>query len=486
MNVIRNNSAKKVFFDISSLIDYIRVLDRYSGIQRVVVEILSEISRIADLENLYVCWIDDSSKKYTTIKFSEISLEIFSSPSELRRVFFPHLVNRVDIQPLNRYKTKPAKYFYHRLRFDIMSLLGKDNFFKRWGLTAKEWRKMRRKPVANITVLSRLKGDDFFSIAEKGDNLLLLDSSWFPDQITAFKRAAQLGANIYTLIYDLIPIKAPQFTVDPLSRVFMDWLNQSTTYTTKYLSISDSARCDMIEFLDAHNIKKDIVVVPLTQSGLGSQVSENKINPKRSSLEWVNPEIYQAWEHSNNMGPEIIKIITTPYVLCVGTIELRKNMWRTAMAWKYLIDQGHVDLPQLVFAGRLGCHREQFEQLMDATKNIYGYVHVIDGPTDAQLHVLYQNCQHALMTSLYEGWGLPVGEALAYGKTAVVANNSSLPEVGGDLVEYCDAHSIRSIADAVLRLQDPARRSELENRIKTAKLRQWSDVARDMLAAIKT
>ncbi len=88
------------------------------------------------------------------------------------------------------------------------------------------------------------------------------------------------------------------------------------------------------------------------------------------------------------------------------------------------------------------------------------------------------------MASKYEGWGLPVGEALAYGKTAVVANNSALPEVGGQLVEYCDAESVDSIA-AIERVLDPGHRMALERKIAAADLRSWNDVAQDMLAALR-
>ena len=87
-----------------------------------------------------------------------------------------------------------------------------------------------------------------------------------------------------------------------------------------------------------------------------------------------------------------------------------------------------------------------------------------------------------MMPSIYEGWGLPVGEALSYGKTAIVADGSSLPEVGGDLVEYCDPGSVDSIAEAVRALvAAPERRLELERRISQAHLRRWRDVAEDLL-----
>lgn len=86
---------------------------------------------------------------------------------------------------------------------------------------------------------------------------------------------------------------------------------------------------------------------------------------------------------------------------------------------------------------------------------------------------------------MYEGWGLPIGESLSFGKTAVVADNSSMPEVGGDLVEYCDAHSINSIYDACHKLiSNPDHRRALEREISGASLRTWDDVTNDFLEAI--
>ena len=80
---------------------------------------------------------------------------------------------------------------------------------------------------------------------------------------------------------------------------------------------------------------------------------------------------------------------------------------------------------------------------------------------------------------------MPIGESLGFGKTAVVADNSAMPEVGGDLVEYCDAGSISSIAAACRRLiADPERRTALEAKIAATDLRGWDDVAADYIAAV--
>ena len=94
---------------------------------------------------------------------------------------------------------------------------------------------------------------------------------------------------------------------------------------------------------------------------------------------------------------------------------------------------------------------------------------------------MYENCLFTATVSFYEGWGLPIGESLSFGKTAVVAQNSSMPEVGGDMVAYCDAHSISSIYEACHKLiAEPEYRRALEKKISDTSLRTWDDVAQDV------
>ena len=66
--------------------------------------------------------------------------------------------------------------------------------------------------------------------------------------------------------------------------------------------------------------------------------------------------------------------------------------------------------------------------------NVQWFHHV----NDAELAYLYQHASFTVYPSLYEGWGLPVAESLAYGKFCLCANTSSLPEVGEQWVEYLD------------------------------------------------
>ena len=72
------------------------------------------------------------------------------------------------------------------------------------------------------------------------------------------------------------------------------------------------------------------------------------------------------------------------------------------------------------------------------------------------------------------------------GKTAVVARSTSMPEVGGDLVEYCDPLDVESIATACKTLiVDTAHRKALEGRIAQTRLRTWDDVAEEFIQALR-
>jgi glycosyltransferase involved in cell wall biosynthesis len=186
------------------------------------------------------------------------------------------------------------------------------------------------------------------------------------------------------------------------------------------------------------------------------------------------------------LDQSVLNLTKVPYVLVVGTMESRKNIWRLAQAWQQLTQTPGLDMPKLVFAGKPGWLNDDFENLMEATGNLGGWVQFAKRPSDAELGFLYENCLFTATVSFYEGWGLPIGESLSFGKTAVVADNSSMPEVGGDLVEYCDAHSINSIYAACRRLiENPARREALEAKIAQTRLRTWDDVASDMIKLVQ-
>ena len=221
-------------------------------------------------------------------------------------------------------------------------------------------------------------------------------------------------------------------------------------------------------------VDRPIQVIPLTQS-MG-----------RTRPQGTGKPLYDRARAQAGLDRRILNITKLPYVLVVGTMETRKNLWRLAQAWTRLAEDRDIEMPKLVLAGKKGWYIKDFMNWMKSSGNLNGWVEIVEKPSDRELAFLYENCTFTAMVSHYEGWGLPIGEGLGFGKTGVVADNSSMPEVGGDLVEYCDAESIDSIYRACRKLiADPDHRKALEARIAGTRLRTWDDVTEDIIGYLE-
>lgn len=151
-----------------------------------------------------------------------------------------------------------------------------------------------------------------------------------------------------------------------------------------------------------------------------------------------------------------------PYILYVGTIEPRKNIARLVQAFARLKTAG---LPhKLVIVGQAGWHCAPIfaeVERLNLTNDVLftGYVPFEDLPG------LYTAAESMAFPSLYEGFGLPVIEAMACGAPVVTSRSSSLMEVAGDAGLLVDPHSVEELADALHRLHtEPDLRVELSAR----------------------
>lgn len=137
--------------------------------------------------------------------------------------------------------------------------------------------------------------------------------------------------------------------------------------------------------------------------------------------------------------------IRGPYVLFVGTLEPRKNLVRLVRAYRRVAAEGFPHA--LVLAGPLGWHHESLmrELALQGPGEI-----VMTGEISAdELDAVYRAADVFAYPSLYEGFGLPVLEALVRGIPTVASNTSAVPEVSGDAALGVDPRSVRSIAQAI-------------------------------------
>lgn len=169
-----------------------------------------------------------------------------------------------------------------------------------------------------------------------------------------------------------------------------------------------------------------------------------------------------------------------PYLLSVGTVQPRKNYARLIQAFANL--QSPTSNLHLVLAGGAGWMYEDVYQAVDRL-GLKDRVKVTGFVEDADLPPLYAMAALFVYPSLYEGFGLPVAEAMACGTPVVCSNASSLPEVGGDAVLYFDPRDVDGMAEAMRRaLADESLRADLRTRgFAQVKQFSWERAASELL-----
>ncbi|KAA8737745.1 glycosyltransferase family 4 protein [Pseudomonas koreensis] len=140
------------------------------------------------------------------------------------------------------------------------------------------------------------------------------------------------------------------------------------------------------------------------------------------------------------------------YFLCVGTLEPRKNL-RLALRAHALLPEAVRQRFPLLIVGMAGWQREQFSaELRQALAS--GHVCLLGYLPDEHLAQLLAGARALIFPSLYEGFGLPVLEAMASGTPVVLTRASAMPEVAGDAGNYIEPDNADGLRDALIRLLD--------------------------------
>lgn len=172
-----------------------------------------------------------------------------------------------------------------------------------------------------------------------------------------------------------------------------------------------------------------------------------------------------------------------PFVFALSRLEPRKNFVRLIEAFGQARTAAR--LPhRLIIGGSKGwLYDEIFQHVIDL--GLHNVVHFAGFIADEDLPVLYSAASFFAYPSLYEGFGLPIVEALACGTPVLTADNSCLPEVGGPGAYYVQAEDVSSICEGIVRL---ATDGALRTALRTAGLQHaanftWQRSARQLLDA---
>ena len=259
-----------------------------------------------------------------------------------------------------------------------------------------------------------------------------------------------------TTIHDVVPYVYPE-TSSRLDRlIYRYWLPSSVQGMDAIITDSQCSKGDIVRFLKVP--EEDVHVVPIA--------SNRRYAPTNASATGAVLAKYE---------------VESPYILYVGSIVPRKNLVRLLEAYSELLRWS--GKWRLLIAGarkwRSSPVYETVERLSLADSvQFVGYVE------EADLPALYSGADLFVFPSLYEGFGLPVLEAMACGTPVVTSNVSSLPEVAGDAAILVDPYRVGQIAEAMQRvLADGTLAGELRAKgMERAEQFSWERTARETIA----
>ena len=302
-----------------------------------------------------------------------------------------------------------------------------------------------------------IKLDTIDQFSEKDVIYLIGNMITTPELIETAIELKRRGGTVVQTVHDVIPLSRPELVPTELTERFTRWVKVIPSYATHLICVSEYTKIQ-VERIFKTNLFKSISAIPLAHEFLGE--------PRLTDLSASSP----GRSHSEQS-----------FVLCVGTIEVRKNGFNLLLAWKKVMQALGDKTPKLVFAGKIGWHLESFQELLASDQSLRSAIEIVTKPTDEQLSQLYRDCLFTVFPSQYEGWGLPIGESLWFGKACIASGSTSMPEVGGDLVSYVDPHDVDQLAQKILELLlNRDKIAAWENKIRSSALRSWSDVSRDI------
>ncbi|HEX4409716.1 MAG TPA: glycosyltransferase family 1 protein [Xanthobacteraceae bacterium] len=425
-----------VWFEVE---DFLRYFDHFrnpTGLQRVPFEIYLEAERLyGNSGRIRFCRLSAYSKQLNPIGFEAISTQYLNPPGAAAPW---HSI------------WAPARLF-EELRSALPMIVRHPRFFFSLFLDA-----------ARDLIGKRWHRHRFERLIQPGDIIVSLGAAWgVPHYMKHMAEAKRrYGIRFAILIHDLIPIEYETLVERRHVVQFRNWLEEA-------LPVAD---------------------VVLT----ASKHSRNALTKLAAAAGWLLPRV-EVLEPGSGLNDRLTSgsaaTLNLPqrYVLFVSTIEVRKNHRLLVNVWRQLVERHGADaVPALVFVGQIGWLVDDLLEELKDCEYLGGKIVLLAKLSDAELRQAYRSSLFTVFPSWCEGWGLPIAESLMHGKFCVASNRTSIPEVGGDLIDYFDPSDEADALAKIERLMlDPGYLSAREARLRAEyRPRSWADCVHALIGKL--
>lgn len=275
-----------------------------------------------------------------------------------------------------------------------------------------------------------------------------------------------------------LPIFAP-------SRSFISILDVSYL---KFPELFKSTDLNQLTKWTKYSAKKAKGILTISEASKGDIIKTYGVSEDRVTVTYPGiklPPSLKLWRAGKTKMQNLLKEkynINGKFVLFVGTLQPRKNIARLIEAFSRL----NVSGLDLIIVGKKGW---KFEEILASPKKfeVENKVRFLDSVTDEDLPVFYKNAVCFVLPSLYEGFGLPVLEAMGQGCPVITSNISSLPEAGGEAALYVDPLDVNDIAKKLKLLigDGDLRQKLIKKGYEQVKKFSWEKTARETLGVLE-
>jgi glycosyltransferase involved in cell wall biosynthesis len=255
------------------------------------------------------------------------------------------------------------------------------------------------------------------------------------------------------MVHDVIPHIFPEYLDNLRKKIYWEQVEKGIYASQHIIAVSEHTKLDLVTRLNVRSQR--VSVIPIAADPIFSHnISINEIDRVMKKYGITDGE----------------------YIYSGGGLELRKDVDRTLRAYKMLCEHRE-DAPPLVISGKL--MPELAPLIIDVEQIVYDLglvdrVKIIGFVPQQDLPALYKGACFFVFPSLYEGFGLPILEAMNMGTPVLTAHDSSLGEVGADAVLYVEHDDTDLCSKMEMLLDDAALRRDLSAKgVERSKDFQW-------------
>jgi len=336
-------------------------------------------------------------------------------------------------------------------------------------------------PHGLAKIYDRKFGDDLFKVVGRrtpraagsaippplpSDTLLILDSNWNQDgylrRIAELKQAS--GFRVAGFVHDIIPITWPHFVTTKVTDTFIIWISELASVSDVLVTNSKYTSFELDKWLKANSLYKK----PSIPVAFGNEV----------------------WASKEKLPEEPIPLALTKkmeqgMILWIGSLDERKNLGVVIQAFGRVCAKTNQP-PLLIVVGRKGRGSASHISYLEKHPLISKHAVWLEGASDALLERLLHRASLLIHSSWAEGYGLTVDEALVRGVPCLVANSTSLPEVGGTSCQYFDPASPSELADLIeVFFSNASYARSLKERALGHPVKLWTNTIAEIQTAIR-